>query len=182
MKNIAVLFLLLVAQAVSAQLESVGGDWFIERDVDELDDSEIVRLILETSDVQGFSSDVESARLQIDCYEFSGYAYVLVDFPQHEPRAKLDEPIEVIYKIGTDEAVTSEWFLSFFGYWYYVPLQIDLVSGYWDITKFDASMLVEALVQDNSRFIVRADYGRVTATWNIEGLAEVIDECVAVFD
>ena len=49
----------------------------------------------------------------------------------------------------------------------------------------DSSAFVDALLQTNSRFVFRGtveDYGPVTLTWNIEGLAEVIGECMAVFD
>ena len=192
MKNIAVLFLLLIAQAVLAQTDDFF-DWRVSTDVDVIDDS--VRV-----DLRKFASDVDSvitfgaeyATLNIICDEKIGETRVNISFNTFDARmadfryfGDEQERFQVTYRVGTDEAVTHKWIVSLgLGILFYTTSYIDDGSGYSGTS--DAGVLVAALVQDNSRFIVRVSHDLhqeiVTAIWNMEGLSEVIDQCMAVLD
>lgn len=193
MKNIAVMFLLLAVQAVSAQSRDVTafGDWSVSKDIDVIDDSVIVALSIAAYEVDGASVD-QGAMLSIHCKDWLEYPEVRVVWPRsadtHNFVRFTLENREVIFRIGTNEAVTQLW--EIFEYsedynilQYRMPYDSSHTLATYD--PADASALVAALLQDDSRFVVRAGYGlyeTVTAIWSIEGLAEVIDECMAVFD
>lgn len=163
-------FLLLIGQAASAQ--SYG--WQVETDVDVIDDSVRVTLIKRAN------PDFESSLLFIFCDERAGFPMVYVTMFAAGDLIKFPTGlVEVVYRIGTDEAVTHEWegVVGGTSLRYLIPY-IDDGSAY--AGTDNATALLAAMVQNNSRFIVRAESN--TRIWNIEGLADVIDECMAVFD
>ena len=187
------MFLLLIIQAVSAQDDIQDDSWLREwettTDVDVIDDTVTVSLRKFTSEVETlFSSDdvLRLAILEISCMETLGSPRVMVSFMDEslEPPNVFEGtivneiPVEVTYRVGTNEAATHEWSPMAINVAVYRTPYVDDDSGF--IGTEDASLLVEMLVQDNSRFIVRA--GSFTAIWNIEGLAEVIGECMTTFD
>lgn len=181
---LAVPFLLLVGQAESAQPDDFF-DWRVTSDVDVIDDSVHVITNKYTNEVEGLGADFAS--LNIDCDEPNGYPTLRVIFTDGTSNASFFEGFEteVIYRIGTDDPVTQKWAVPAS---FAVSYRTSYIDDGSDFSAYlgnpDASVLVAAMVEDNSRFIVRASgtFGTVTAIWNIEGLAEVIDECMAVFD
>lgn len=185
---LVVLFLLLISQSVSAQSDDFY-DWRVNSDVDVIDDSVEVELSKFASEVDsGAILSASYAALTIRCNEKDGDTTVLVSFHSGSGSNTFwsywgEEGIEVTYRIGTDEAVTHRW-IAVANMLLYTTLYIDDDSDY--LGTADGSVLVAALVQNNSRFIVRVSHELhgeiVTAIWNIEGLADVIDECMAVFD
>lgn len=167
----AVPFLLLIGQAVSAQDNLSFGlfAWNVETKVDVIDDSVSVFVSKPAYETEtlGYADFVI---LGISCDEGFEYPVLSVSFFDNGQPVRIFDGFaegmgaEVTHRIGTHDSVTQVWTVSPNAVFY---------DG-------DASVLVAAMVQDNSRFVIRA--GRVTAIWNIEGLADVIDECMAVFD
>lgn len=178
---LAVPFLLLIGQVVSAQSDG----WRVVTDVDVIDDSVTVVL------AKGANPDFESSLLALSCQEQIGFPTVsVIMFEGGDSIIFPTRLVEVTYRIGTDEAVTDEWIDASslgLGLMYSISDGPGYSSGI-DATALasdmDATALVASMVQDNSRFVVRARVGgyEYTRIWNIEGLADVIDECMAVFD
>lgn len=165
--------------------------WEIETDVDIIDDSVTVKLEIHVDKLEGIgiseSVYTKLSNLVIFCEENRGHPTVSLMLVSEGELIEYTTGglglHEVTYRIGTDEAVTHEWAEVLPGMLSYRTPYIDDGSGFSGTD--DATALVAALVQDNSRFIVRAfspDYGNVTAIWDTEGLAEVIGECMAAFD
>ena len=193
MKKFAALFLLLIGQSVSAQYR----DWQIETNVDVMDDSVTVELSKNLDKMEGNGiaeltvefgnnrevSITQLSTLTIICNESIGFPMVDVTLVEKSGLMEFPRGLhEVTYRIGTDEPISHKW-LSIDTALTYQALYIS--DGSNSIGANDATALVATMVQDNSRFIVRTsllDKRRVTAIWNIEGLAEVIDQCMAVFD
>lgn len=172
---LAVPFLLLIGQAASAQSDG----WRVDTDVDVIDDSVRVGLVKDANpDLE--EENFEYSFLLIFCDETVGFPTVDVAMFAADDFIRFPTGlVEVVYRIGTDEAVTHEWEGTVRGSSLrYLTPYIDDGSGY--AGTDNATALLAAMVQNNSRFIVRA--GSNTRIWNIEGLADVIDECMAVFD
>lgn len=167
--------------------ESLGesDDWEIETDTDIIDDSVTVTLQKRVDRMEGITESwaTDRSSLTISCAENRGYPIFFVIMLANADFIRFPEGLhEATYRVGTDEPVTHEWQSSNLSLEYRTPY-IDDGSGF--AGTDDATALVAALVQDNSRFILRTSpliYPLVTAIWNMEGLAEVIDQCMAVFD
>lgn len=164
-------FLLVISQVVSAQDNLAFGlfAWNVETKVDVIDDSVSVFVSKPAYETEtlGYANFVI---LGISCDESFGYPVLSVSFFDNGQPVRIFDGFpkemgaEVTHRIGTDDSVTQAWTVS--------PNTV-FYNG-------DASVLVAEMVQDNSRFVIRV--GRVTAIWDIEGLADVIDECTAIFD
>lgn len=206
MKNILGLFLLLVGQSLLAQ-----SNWQVL--VDEFDDAVILELVTNTlRSSNSFNSDYNYAKLNMVCDPNIGYPVSAILFHRlSEVFNNLEgfgfrdrEEVELTYRIGINEAVTSNWPYLFSrgltgslrprspNSWHtfvYNPNFMDDGIFAEDDFSLNSSIFLEALVKDNTRFIIRmyrperfGGFREITATWNIEGIAEVIHECLAVFD
>lgn len=205
MKNIVLLFLLLIGQTVLAQ----DGNWRIVTDFDSMDGSlqlSLVNSSLAVSMIERSGSNItiealqeedpfsysREATLVISCFEDENVPFVGVRF---KPRVFYSTAIRpLVYRIGNGENINTAWLVHPEGMLFYT----NALDDYFENSVFDddnyantvnASVFVAALVQDNSELVLyfddhmfRGELIDVTASWNIEGLAEVIGECMAVFD
>ena len=132
-----------------------------------------------------------SPMFQIFCRDTIGFPITRIVFvvsPMLEEGGIIQfEEGSIIHRIGMNVAEENRWLFSVsegnYGYLTYFQSHEE-ANGNIDRIA-DSSAFVDTLVRDNSRFVFRGtveDYGVVTFIWNVEGLAEVIDECLAVFD